>query len=198
MKHAATRAWPTMLLAACIALGGCATAGNTSPLVAVGAQRAGKLTIQSEMEWTRAASTRYQMWTIDGELLNLLYLVPTVREGEYIFLGQKESKRRPNGPYYHHGLREDEIRDLIDDGLASAGFIGIESTNLRPATFGGRAGLRFDVSMENPDGLAYRGLVAAFEHDEGLTLAIFIAPREYYFPRDGEKVSRMLDTMRWE
>jgi hypothetical protein len=52
--------------------------------------------------------------------------------------------------------------------------------------------------MENPDGLAYRGLVAAFEHDEGLTLAIFIAPREYYFPRDGEKVSRMLDTMRWE
>ncbi|HKN77964.1 MAG TPA: hypothetical protein VJW16_02250, partial [Lysobacter sp.] len=79
MKQAMTRAWPTMLLAACIALGGCATAGNTGPLVAVGPQRAGKLTIQSEMEWTRAASTRYQMWTIDGELLNLLYLVPTVR-----------------------------------------------------------------------------------------------------------------------
>ncbi|UHQ18144.1 hypothetical protein LVB87_07840 [Lysobacter sp. KIS68-7] len=192
------RTMHALLLGACIALGGCASVGNTSPLVATGAQRAGKLTIQSEMEWTRAAGSRYQMWTIDGELLNLLYLVPTVKEGEYIFLGQRESKRRPDGPYYHHGLREDEIRDLISDGLASAGFIGIQATNLRPATFGGRAGLRFEVTMANPDGLAYQGLVAAFEHDEGLTLAIFIAPREYYFPRDGEKVSRMLDTMHWE
>ena len=58
--------------------------------------------------------------------------------------------------------------------------------------------MRFDISMSNPDGLAYQGLVAAFETERGLALAIFIAPREYYFPRDGEKVSRMLDTMRWE
>ena len=37
-----------------------------------------------------------------------------------------------------------------------------------------------------------------FEHDKGLALAIFIAPREYYFGRDGQKVSRMLDTLRWQ
>ena len=188
-----------MVLGACTALllSACATSG-TSRLVKPGPNKAGHLSLQSEMEWTRATTNRFQLWTMDGELLNLLYLIPTVREGDYIFLGQRESKRRPDAPYYHRGLREDEIRDLVTDGLLGAGFIGVQGTNLRPANFGGHAGMRFDVSMANPEGLAYQGLVAAFEHDKGLALAIFIAPREYYFPRDGEKVSRMLDTLRLE
>jgi hypothetical protein len=178
-------------------LSACATSGH-GPLVEPGPNQAGKLTLQSEMEWTRASTQRYQLWTMDGELLNLLYLIPTVKEGDYIFLGQRQSKRRPDGPFYHRGMRADEIRDLVSDGLFGAGFVGVQATNLRPANFGGREGLRFDLTMSNPEGLQYQGLVAAFEHDKGLALAIFIAPSEYYFPRDGEKVSRMLDTLRWQ
>jgi hypothetical protein len=177
------------------ALTACAS-GGTSRLVQPGPNTAGKLALDSEMEWTRATSSRYQLWTMDGELLNLLYLVHTVKEGEYIFLGQRQSKRRPDGPFYHRGMREDEIRDLIADGLFGAGFVGVQATNFRPATFGTYEGLRFDLAMSNPQGLAYQGLVAAFEHEKGLALAIYIAPREYYFPRDSAKVSRMLETLR--
>lgn len=180
-----------VLLAAC-------ASGGTSRLVQPGEVRAGKLVLNSEMEWTRATSNRSQLWTIDGELLNLLYLVHTVKDGDYIFLGQRESKRRPDAPYYHKGMREDELRDLVADGLLNAGFVGVSPSNLRPATFGGRPGLRFDVDLQTSEGLQYQGLVAMFEHDKGLALAIFIAPREYYFPRDGAKVSRMFDTLRWE
>ena len=179
-------------------LSSCSTVSGTSKLVSPGQNRAGHLYLQSEMEWTRGATSRYQMWTMDGELLNLLYLIPTVREGDYIFLGQRESKRRPDAPYYHRGMREDEIRDLVDDGLLRAGFVGVDATILRPDDFGGREGLRFEVSMTTSEGLAYQGMVAAFEHEDGLALVIFIAPSEYYFPRDGEMVSRMLDTLRWE
>ena len=179
------------------ALASCATGSSTGPLVHPGPNKAGKLTLNSEMEWTRASSTRYQLWTMDGELLNLLYLVHTVKEGEYIFLGERQSKRRPDGPFYHRGMREDEIRDLVTDGLMAAGFIGVEGKNLRPADCGVREGLRFDITMSNPEGLAYQGYAAAFEHEKGLALAIYIAPREYYFPRDSEKVSRMLDSLRW-
>jgi hypothetical protein len=194
------RAWWRAALAGCaiaVLLAACATSG-TSKLVTPGPQRAGKLTLQSEMEWTRGAASRFQMWTIDGELLNLLYLIHTVKEGDYIFLGQRESKRRPDAPYYHRGMREDELRDLVDDGLLNAGFINVQPTNLRPNTFGQYPGLRFDVSMQTGEGLQYQGLVAMFEHEDGLALAIFIAPREYYFPRDADKVSRMLDTLRWK
>ena len=180
-----------------LSLAACASSG-TSRLVQPGEVRAGKLVLNSEMEWTRATSNRSQLWTIDGELLNLLYLIHTVKDGDYIFLGQRESKRRPDAPYYHKGMREDELRDLVADGLLSAGFVGVAPSNLRPATFGGRPGLRFDVDLQTSEGLQYQGLVAMFEHDKGLALAIFIAPREYYFPRDGAKVSRMFDTLRWE
>lgn len=179
-------------------LAGCAsTAGGR--LVRPGPNPAGgHLTINSEMEWTRASSMRFQMWTIDGDLLNLLFLIPTVREGDYIFLGQRQSRRRPDGPYYHRDMRPDEIKDLVADGLLGAGLVGVQAQNLRPFDFGGREGLRFELTMANGEGLAYQGQVAAFEHDKGLALAIFIAPREYYYARDAAKVSRMLDTLRWK
>ena len=187
-------AWMCFVL---LILAGCASTGGR--LVQPGPNPAGsRLTIDSEMEWTRESTTRYQLWTIDGELLNRLYLVPAVREGEYIFLGHRQTTRRPDGPFYKRGMRADELRDLVADGLRMSGAVDVVSTNLRPIDFGGREGLRFDFSLSNEEGLAYQGMAAAFEHEKGLALAIFLAPREYYFPRDTEKVSRMLDTLRWK
>ena len=178
-------------------LAGCASSGGR--LVRPGPNPAGgSLTINSEMEWTRASSLRYQAWTMDGDLLNLLYLIPSVRERDYIFLGERQTRRRPDGPFYHRGMRPDEIRDLVADGLLRAGLVGVRTENLRPFDFGGREGLRFEWAASNSEGLYYQGQVAAFEHEKGLALAIFIAPREYYYPRDAAKVSRMLDTLRWK
>jgi hypothetical protein len=102
-----------------------------------------------------------------------------------------QAARRPVLP------RPDEIRDLVADGLLRAGLVGVQTENLRPFDFGGREGLRFEWAASNSEGLYYQGQVAAFEHEKGLALAVFIAPREYYYPRDAAKVSRMLDTLRW-
>ncbi len=183
-----------LCLALCLALAGCGVGGA---LVKPGPTTGGgKLMIDSEMEWTRMGMSRYQLWTIDGELLNRLYLIPNVREREYIFLGQRQTKRRPDGPFYKRGLREDELRDLILDGLRAAGTVNLESRNLRPVNFSGRDGLRFEFSMANEEGLKYQGMAAAFEHEKGLALALYMAPSEFYYPRDEAKVSKMLDTLR--
>lgn len=183
-----------VLVALCLALAACTSSG---PLVVPGPTTAGgKLMIDSEMEWTRFSTSRYQMWTIDGELLNRLYLIPAVREREFIFLGQRQTKRRPDGAFYKRGLRADELRDLVLDGLRAVGTVNLESRNLRPATFGGREGLRFEFSMSNEEGLKYQGMAAAFEHEKGLALALYMAPSEFYYPRDEAKVAKMLDTLR--
>jgi hypothetical protein len=186
----------TLALAALLpALAACAGGGGR--LVKPGPNPAGgRLMIDSEMEWTRMSASRYQLWTMDGELLNRLYLIPRVREREFIFLGQRQTRRRPDGAFYHRGLRADELRDLILDGLRASGTADVEATNLRPARFGNRDGLRFEFSLANPEGLRYRGMAAAFEHEKGLALAIFLAPGEHYYPRDAEKVSKMLETLR--
>jgi hypothetical protein len=174
-----------------------ACAGGGGRLVKPGPNPAGgRLMIDSEMEWTRLSASRYQLWTMDGELLNRLYLIPRVREREFIFLGQRQTRRRPDGAFYHRGLRADELRDLILDGLRASGTANVEATNLRPARFGNRDGLRFEFSLANPEGLRYQGMAAAFEHEKGLALAIFLAPSEHYYPRDAEKVSKMLETLR--
>lgn len=167
------------------------------PLVKPGPNPAGgRLMIDSEMEWTRFSGSRYQLWTIDGELLNRLYLIPNVREREFIFLGQRQTRRRPDGAFYHRGMRADELRDLILDGLRQAGAVNLQSANLRPADFSGREGLRFEFEMHNATGLKYRGMAAAFEHERGLALGLFMAPDAHYYPRDAARVERMLGSLR--
>ena len=179
-----------LLLAACAAGG---------PLVTPGTQRIGsRLSIDAGMEWTRMQGMREQLWTIDGPQLNSLHLIPQVREREFIFLGQRQTRRRPDGAFYRRGMRSDELRDLIVDGLRASGAVNVAVSNLRPVDFGGREGLRFEIAMATEAGLKYQAMAAAFEHEKGLALALFYAPTEYYYPRDQTKVSAMLDTLRWK
>ena len=180
----------TLLLAACASGGPLVTPGRTTA--------GGNLSIEAGMEWTRMGGMREQLWTIDGPQLNSLHLIANVREREFIFLGERQTTRRPDGAFYHRGMRADELRDLIADGMRAAGAVNVVASNLRPVDFGGREGLRFEMAMDNEAGLKYRAMAAAFEHENGLALALFYAPAEYYYPRDEAKVSAMLDTLRWK
>ena len=180
----------TLLLAACASGGPLVTPGRTTA--------GGNLSIEAGMEWTRMGGMREQLWTIDGPQLNSLHLIANVREREFIFLGERQTTRRPDGAFYHRGMRADELRDLIADGMRAAGAVNVVASNLRPVDFGGREGLRFEMAMDNEAGLQYQAMAAAFEHENGLALALFYAPAEYYYPRDEAKVSAMLDTLRWK
>jgi hypothetical protein len=188
----ATRVILAIVLACLVAA--CAGGG---PLVRPGPQVvSGRLVIDAGMEWTRMTGYREQLWTMDGPLLNSLHLIPGVREREFIFLGERQTRRRPDGAFYRRGMRPDELRDLIVDGMRAAGAVNVATSNLRPATFGGREGLRFEMAMDNERGLKYRAMAAAFELENGLALALFSAPAEHYYPRDEARVSAMLDTLR--
>ena len=188
------RGWLLAILL--VLLAACASGG---PLVTPGTTTAGgRLSIEAGMEWSRTQGAREQLWTIDGPQLNSLHLIANVREREFIFLGERQTTRRPDGAFYHRGMRADELRDLIADGMRAAGAVNVVASNLRPVDFGGREGLRFEMAMDNQAGLKYRAMAAAFEHENGLALALFYAPAEYYYPRDEAKVSAMLDTLRWK
>lgn len=177
-------------------LAACASGG---PLVPPGRTTAGShLSLDAGMEWTRMGNTREQLWTIDGPQLNTLYLIPSVREREFIFLGTRQTQRRPDGAFYHRGMRPDELRDLIADGMRATGAVNVVTSNLRPVKFGDREGLRVDMTLDGASGLKYRAMAAAFEHEKGLALALFYAPAEYYFPRDEAKVNAMLNSLRWK
>lgn len=167
-------------------------------LVQPGTVEAGDIVVDTPLAWSRFTFSRYQVWTIDGIPLNRLYFIPSVRNGEHVFLERRATKRRPDGPVYRTGMRPDEIRDLLLDAFSEGGAIGVASGELRPARFGDHDGLRFEFQASTDTGLLYRGQALAAERGDALAVVVWMAPAEFYYDRDVAGVTRLLDSARFK
>lgn len=155
------------------------------------------LQLETPLDWARIRAPRQEQWTIDGAPLNQLMILSRIKPREHVFLRARERSWRPDGPWFRAGMRPDEVRDIVLDGLRGAGWANVEGQDLRPVRWGGTPGLRFNLALDNPNGLVYRGMVTAAERDGRLTLLVWIAPAEHYHGRDAEAVGRMFDSLRF-
>ena len=179
-----------LLLTACASPGGqLQTKGNVTVF---------DITMNTSLDWSRMKTRRNEMWTIDGMALNRLIIFSKVKPGEHVFQMLRERKSRPDGPWFRAGMRLDELQKLVADGFVDQQWVGIQTGNLRPHSFGSVEGIRFDIEMTNPDGLIYKGTAAVAERDKLLTVLVWIAPKEYYHGRDAAAVESMLDGMRFK
>ncbi len=165
-------------------------------------QKAGNATVfdlqlETQLDWARIRAPRQEQWTIDGAPLNQLMILSRIQPREHVFLRAKERSWRPDGPWFRAGMRPDEVRDIVLDGLRGAGWANVAGRDLRPVRWGDTPGLAFDLDLDNPNGLVYRGRVTAAERDGRLTLLVWIAPAEHYYGRDAEAVGRMFDSLRF-
>jgi hypothetical protein len=159
--------------------------------------RAFDVAFDTNLDWSRDRYSRIEVWTIDGMPLNEFVVVSKVRPGEHVFLSAREKKSRPDGPWFREGMRPDEIRDVLLDGLRGDGWTNVVASNLRPARFGEVDGLRYDLQVTHQNGLVYRGMAAAAVHDGRLTHWLWLAPAEHYYGRDLAAVSAMFDSARF-
>jgi len=185
------------LLLACLVavLAGCAGTGRL--VTAAEGVRVFDLQFDTGLDWARSRQPRIELWTIDGLPLNEFVVISKVRPNEHVFLAARERKSRPDGPWYRTGMRPDEIRDLLLDALRGDGWSHVGASNLRPARFGGVEGIRFDFELTHANGLRYRGMYAAAEHEGKLTHWFWMAPAEHYYGRDLAAVNRMFDSARF-
>lgn len=192
-----TRPFPraALLAVAVVLLAACAGAGGR--LQQAGDATVFDLRLDTRLDWARVRTPRMEQWTIDGAPLNQLSIVSRIKPGEHVFLRARERSRRPDGPWFRAGMRPDEVRDIVVDGLRGAGWANVEAGNLRPVNWGGMPGLRFELDLDNPNGLVYRGMATAAERDGRLTLLVWMAPAEHYYGRDAEAVGRMFDSLRF-
>ena len=186
-KHA----W--VLAATLILLVGC----GASRLQRAGSATVFNLQLQTDLDWARLPAPRQEQWTIDGAPLNQLTILSRIKPGEHVFLRARERSWRPDGPWFRAGMRPDEVRDIVLDGLRGAGWANVNARDLRPVRWGDAPGLRFELELDSPTGLVYRGTVTAAERDGRLTLLAWIAPAEHYHGRDAEAVGRMFDSLRF-
>jgi hypothetical protein len=155
------------------------------------------LLVDSDLDWARWHAPREEIWTIDGVPLNRFVVFSRIKANEHVFLESRERWRRPDGPWFRPGMRPDEVRDVVLDGLRGDGWTRVSATNLRPARYGGVDGLRFDAEMTADNGLNYRGTFGAAERGGRLTLFFWMAPTEYYYGRDAAAVERMFQSIRF-
>jgi hypothetical protein len=120
-----------LLGALLVLLSACASGGRL--VTAQEGVRVFDLSFDTGMDWTRERLSRIELWTIDGLPLNEFVVVSKVKPGEHVFLAAKERKRRPDGPWFHEGMRPDEIRDVLLDALRQDGWCIVSASNLRPA-----------------------------------------------------------------
>ncbi len=178
-------------------LGACADAGGT--LQHAGSADVFDMQFTTDLNWSRIKDPfkHQEVWTIDGVALNSLSIFSGVKPGEHVFMKTREKTSRPDGPWFRAGMRPEEIRDIVVDALREQNWVNVSSDNLRPQRFGTLDGLRFELAMTSPDGLIYKGAVAAAEKDGKLTLLFWKAPAEYYYGRDAAAVAKMLDSIKF-
>lgn len=184
-----------LFCAAALALSLASCASNT--LQRAGASTVFDMQLDSQLDWARIKGARNESWTIDGTHLNLLRIYSQVKPNEHVFMARRERASKPDGPWFRPGMRPDELRDLILDGIREQGSVNVSASDLRPHRFGDADGVRFDIAMSSTSGLNYRGTVAAVERQGKLTSLVWSAPSEHYYARDSEQVNRMLDSMRF-
>lgn len=191
MKSAAFRLLCTAVLA--LSLASCAS----NSLQRAGASTVFDMQLDSQLDWARIKGPRNESWTIDGTNLNLLRIYSQVKPNEHVFMARKERASKPDGPWFRPGMRPDELRDLVLDGIREQGSVNVAASGMRPHRFGDADGVRFDVTMASTSGLNYKGTVAVVERHGKLTSLIWTAPSEHYYARDVAQVNHMLDSMRF-
>lgn len=175
-------------------LAGCATATSVSE----GPYKVGKAyQIEVGQQWAAlpqvlTSQRTGRFLTIDGPDLNLLQLVPALKENQSLL--KERSKDNPV-PKYRADMSPTEIVEFVTDTMATQGYQNISTQALRPSPFGTLSGVRFDLRAQAPDGLNINGTALFAQRDGKLNLIVYLAPEEYYYGLHASEIERILSSV---
>jgi hypothetical protein len=134
-----------------------------------------------------------RMLTIDGPMLNSLFVIDGLAPGEYLIKGA--SKEKPT-PTFRTGMTPVEQVEFLADSLVALGFQRVETDGLRPVKVGDRDGLRVDITAKTAAGLDIGGLAQLAEVNGRLYIILYTAPAEHYFGATRAEVEAVMDSAR--
>ncbi len=115
--------------------------------------------------------------TRDGPALNQLFAASIAPGGALAFVADRDTPR----PRYRADMGDTELVEFIVDSVATWGYQNPESANLRPQSFAGAQGVRFDLTAQTPSGLEIKGSGLVARNGETLNVLLFLAPGEHYY-----------------
>ena len=129
--------------------------------------------------------------TVDGPLLNQLYVVGDIKPGEPLV--KAASKEKPT-PLYRADMSYNEQVEFVAESLAALGFFRVETRDLRPQAFTVPDGVRFDFDAQTQDGLDIDGTALTATRNGKFHLVLFLAPQEHYYPALLPRVENILES----
>lgn len=159
-------------------LAGCATI----KLAPAGTFKGGNLAVTLSRPWSDLSATGMQppgvhLLTIDGVMLNQLYVATIEPGGSLIKIADRDTPR----PTYRSDMGDTEMVEFVIDTLATFGYQEPTSTALRPQQLAGQPGVRFDITCRTQPGLNIAGTALVARSGNDLNLLLFLAPAEHYY-----------------
>ena len=136
-----------------------------------------------------------QVWTQDGLLLDRIWIIPAVPDGESIFVSRDKSIALP---VFKSDMLPNELEELVESSFTK--FFGegnavVNTSGLRPHQFGEHRGVLFDfaalLGTDSPD---YRGMVGAFIANDLLYVISYSAAEPYYFGKHVDEAKKIIET----
>lgn len=176
---------------------GCATYAIVGPdRVDVGTA----YSVEPRSEWNKLSENfvkgPMEIWTSDGQRMDSLFLFTGVDSGAPLFAGLSRGGRaskQKDAPVFNADMSATEIAELFEASMSRlTGSTLSEMTNLRPATFAGAKGFRFDLAYTTRDQLERKGFAVGAVKDEKLYMIFFQGTRIYHYGKHLKEVEHIV------
>jgi hypothetical protein len=159
------------------------------------AKLGGGLVLQPENEWSSLKYGKAQTWTVHGPPLEAVTVVAGLEDGESI---DRPASYKDEMPLFRASMAASEVAEMVVETLLRAGYGQVELLGVRPGTFAGRPGFRFDLDLATGNGLEQSGFGAGAIVDAKLYLIVYRAPKLHYFEHYKPAVEQLIDSARIE
>jgi len=120
-----------------------------------------------------------RLLSLDGPLLNRLYLSDGLSEGEAFV--RPTRAREATTPLFRAGMGFTEQVEFISDSITALGYERVVTSAVTPVSISNLRGVRFEIAASTREGLEIKGLGQAVVKNDRLYVAVFLAPAEHYF-----------------
>lgn len=165
---------------------------------AKGPYKAGQATYQLDRSWNDVTKATFQtkgvhLLTLDGPVLNSLYLSQGLKEGE--FLLRPERRRELTTPMWRADMNLLEQVEFVTSSVEALGYDRVSAAKSRPVQVAGQRGVRFDLTAAHDTGLVIKGYGQVVVRDNLAYVAIYLAPDEHYFAESEASVTAAMDSL---
>jgi len=149
----------------------------------------GGLRLHPENEWSARKYGSAQTWTVHGPAIEAVTIVSGLKDGKSI---ARPESYKDEMPLFRSAMAASEVAEVTVETLLRMGYGKVELLGVRPDTFAGRPGFRFDLALTDGNGLEKSGFGAGAIVDGKLYMIVYRAPKLHYFEKYRPVVEKLI------